>query len=965
MKFRLRETALSSAFEAAGLSVCYDQEKDRKLLVTLTSPEDVELFHSVVDRHGDATLQFSLSTDDETGAVIATLEVPDLADSGPGEVNSARDSEEEDAPDEVLTGYVNDLGIQVESGKWYAITGSDQVGGPFSTSVAAHVWLQENKQSGDPDLDLVVSGRDLLEAYGVDGSGRQFSDYAKWLARVKQAGLKARAAPHPDTGEEGQWIWAQDTEGNERGWFDMDSYSGVVQEVKRTRENDIYRIAIHDSSGDVDLSDYEIIEAPVPANSSSPNAKKMRPVKNAYQKSRVGDWVAWEDYDSVEHGTILAKGKSGFLTLDTGAVFSGDVIAIYRPKAQAKTESANWPTEFDGISEMMNFVLERWPNATIEHQGGGAWAIDGIESAGSPIAGATFDENTGEMTWTDEDCEEVVVESAVSESYQLYHDTYSAAVQAALEVAEDQGYEVDEDDYFQKVAVGPKRPAAGKTNSISLKLHKDGKEAKQRLHLQVYNMDDKKYELNCYVEGLSTQNEAALEFLQSDRGTWGGYRDAGKFSWAEADQLASQLGGYVEADPGGKFVVIRNADLRVESAASFAQFKSPYSDDMAVGDFAYGEIGDTEVMLTVEVDADASQDGDGVQYEINLYALDEEDEWNFVSSVGGIDGLSKEYLNSIALDLQEEYAATLGESFSKSESNAFSKARSLNESFSINANTRERVFTKHLKSGNVSKLSRPVEALDVLESGVYHTYKDYEGNTYFERKAIRSDDLLRFDDDRFNSILEEINAFWKLKDRYESLGLTHKRGILLYGTPGTGKSCLIKQVVEDAINSGNIVLYPKELSGLAQIIREFRDVEPDRHILVVLEDVDGLIQYNEHALLELFDGDDQMSNVCYLATTNYPDRLPARVTRSGRFDTKLEIKNPPKAGRLAYLQNKLKDTVSEADLDSYADLTEDFSFGQMREFLAAAFAHNQDPKQAVARIRRNYGASTVVESRRK
>lgn len=170
-------------------------------------------------------------------------------------------------------------------------------------------------------------------------------------------------------------------------------------------------------------------------------------------------------------------------------------------------------------------------------------------------------------------------------------------------------------------------------------------------------------------------------------------------------------------------------------------------------------------------------------------------------------------------------------------------------------------------------------------------------------------------------------------------------------------NCIIKQVVEDAVNSDNVVIYPKSLDGLASIIREFRDVEPDRHILCVLEDVDGLIQYSEHSMLELFDGDDQVNHVLFLATTNYPDRLPPRVMRSGRFDTKIEIKQIPREGRIAYLQSKVGTRCKPEDIENYADLTEDFSFAQMREFVAATFALNQEPKAAVARIRRNFTES--------
>lgn len=86
--------------------------------------------------------------------------------------------------------------------------------------------------------------------------------------------------------------------------------------------------------------------------------------------------------------------------------------------------------------------------------------------------------------------------------YETYHKDYSSAVQTAIKQAEKRGYEVDMDDWHDKVATGPKKPSSGKTNSFSVKLKKDGKESKKALHLQVYNMDNHKYELNMYIESL-------------------------------------------------------------------------------------------------------------------------------------------------------------------------------------------------------------------------------------------------------------------------------------------------------------------------------------------------------------------------------------------------------------------------------------------------------------------------------
>jgi len=87
----------------------------------------------------------------------------------------------------------------------------------------------------------------------------------------------------------------------------------------------------------------------------------------------------------------------------------------------------------------------------------------------------------------------------MEEKYKLHHKTMSAALQHAYDEVRKKGYEVDKDDIDRKVASGPRKPSSGKTNSYSLGLTKNGKPVKQKLQVQVYNMDNKGYELNMYV----------------------------------------------------------------------------------------------------------------------------------------------------------------------------------------------------------------------------------------------------------------------------------------------------------------------------------------------------------------------------------------------------------------------------------------------------------------------------------
>src|SRR6056300_636291 len=90
-------------------------------------------------------------------------------------------------------------------------------------------------------------------------------------------------------------------------------------------------------------------------------------------------------------------------------------------------------------------------------------------------------------------------EGKSSTGYELYHKDFSSAMKHAYDFAKKKfGIEVDPKEIDDKVASGPRKPSKGKTNSYRL-MGKDGKKA---IQVQVYGMDNGKYELNMYKEGV-------------------------------------------------------------------------------------------------------------------------------------------------------------------------------------------------------------------------------------------------------------------------------------------------------------------------------------------------------------------------------------------------------------------------------------------------------------------------------
>ena len=122
-----------------------------------------------------------------------------------------------------------------------------------------------------------------------------------------------------------------------------------------------------------------------------------------------------------------------------------------------------------------------------------------------------------------------VKESKSASGYDLYHRDFSGAMQHAYAHAKKKGFVVDKDEIDDKVAMGPKRPSKGKTNSYIL-----GTNKKKNVHIQVANLDNKKYELNMYMESLAEDFDLNL-FLENARAKRDAMRSMGNRGKDAAD----------------------------------------------------------------------------------------------------------------------------------------------------------------------------------------------------------------------------------------------------------------------------------------------------------------------------------------------------------------------------------------------------------------------------------------------
>lgn len=274
---------------------------------------------------------------------------------------------------------------------------------------------------------------------------------------------------------------------------------------------------------------------------------------------------------------------------------------------------------------------------------------------------------------------------------------------------------------------------------------------------------------------------------------------------------------------------------------------------------------------------------------------------------------------------------------------------------------RTRSLVQYVDSGNAKAPTR--KTIETLEAGVYRIEQSMSG-PYFERHEFATDELLRFKGCGYDEVMEEVGKFWELGADFEKFGFTHTHGILLKGIPGMGKSCLIKLLMESIVAHGDVVFSVRSTHTLVEGIKAFREIEPNRKAFVVMEDVDDMISYPsaEHALLELMDGDAQVNKLLFIATTNYPERLPERMTRVGRLGTHFEVKAPSAEGRKLYLMHKIGKYETVEKIDAMVKSTEGLGFNHLKNLILAVYCFKRDMAPTIERLRKSANLPNLTDA---
>lgn len=248
-----------------------------------------------------------------------------------------------------------------------------------------------------------------------------------------------------------------------------------------------------------------------------------------------------------------------------------------------------------------------------------------------------------------------------------------------------------------------------------------------------------------------------------------------------------------------------------------------------------------------------------------------------------------------------------------------------------------------------------------LSPGFYEIGESLNG-IFFVKISLNTEELIEFPETNIDEVIEEIETFWEKEEKFREAGLAFKRGILMYGPPGSGKTSAVKMILNNIVKRGGITIKFDSPNIFTNGMKILREIQEDTPVICLMEDLDSILDYNsESRVINVLDGMEGFDRIVFIATTNYPEKLGSRImNRPSRFDKRILIGMPSADSRRIYLAKKLEGKSPIGGVSKWVDDTENMTFAHLKELVVSVMILGNEYEETIRRLR---GMADKVDSK--
>ena len=245
-------------------------------------------------------------------------------------------------------------------------------------------------------------------------------------------------------------------------------------------------------------------------------------------------------------------------------------------------------------------------------------------------------------------------------------------------------------------------------------------------------------------------------------------------------------------------------------------------------------------------------------------------------------------------------------------------------------------------------------SIDDLKPQAYQCLMSHSG-PYFSKVSLSEVTRPELEDGFQDTLAEDMNTFFKNEEFYKTNGFHYKRGALLHGPPGTGKTSALKHI-SSQINVPTIFM-DQNTKFTNELKRILQAVCPNGCVIVI-EDIDGIESYRRSELLNFLDGISSPNKCYFVATTNHLEKVDFAISnRPSRFDMVMEVGYPSHATRKKIIELYFKEDATTENLSKLADLTKGFSGAYIKEVYILYKLNEITIEKAISMIRQRLDLS--------